>query len=214
MTIMVSLILTVAMVFVLLVGSELWWRSRRPHGEISRKFVHITVGSFAAIWPWYLTDHQILVIAGAFVVGVIVSKYLHLFQAIHAVQRPTWGELCFALSVGILALITTNPWIYAVALLHMALADGFAAIIGTWYGRSTAYLIFGHRKSLVGSATFFMISVALLLVYAVYGNGGGLGLVQIALIATVATLLENIAVRGFDNLSVPLFVAAALIYTI
>ncbi len=211
---MISLVLTVAVVFVILVASELWWRTRRPHGEISRKFVHISVGSFAAAWPWYLSDYQILVIAGAFIVGVMVSKYLHLFQAIHAVQRPTWGELCFALSVGILAIITTNPWMYAVALLHMALADGFAAVIGTRYGHSTAYQVFGHTKSLVGSATFFVISVALLFAYAAYGQSEGLGLVHLALIASVATLLENVAVRGLDNLSVPLFVATALMYTV
>lgn len=206
-----QLILTIVAVFLLLAASEIWWRVRRPHDEFSRKFIHISVGTFAAFWPWYLTTAEIVFMAAAFIVGVLVSQYLNVFQAIHAVERPTWGELCFAAAVGLLALITDNPWIYAVALLHMAVADGLAAIIGTRYGRSTQYKVFGHTKSVVGSLTFLAVSLVLLLGYGAFVASAP-PLVVLVLMALVATGAENVAVRGLDNLLVPVFIAVTLLH--
>src|SRR5665213_2636370 len=162
---MLFLILTMLAVFVILVCNELWWRARVVHSEFSRKFVHITVGSFVAAWPFFLSWHEIEGLSLAFLVVVSASKFLKVFQAIHSVQRPTWGELFFAVSVGMVALITHNKWIYAAALLQMALADGMAAIIGVQYGNRQKYLVFGHPKSVAGTLTFFIVSIAILLAF-------------------------------------------------
>ena len=86
-----ALILTVLTVLVILIGNEWWWRTRVVHGELSRKFVHITVGSFVAIWPWFLSWQEIRLLSLSFVAAVLVSKALNIFQAIHSVQRPTWA---------------------------------------------------------------------------------------------------------------------------
>lgn len=204
-----TLILTILAVLVILVSSEAWWRKRRPHDEFSRKFIHVTVGSFAATWPYFLSWNQILLLSAAFLVGVLFSQYLNIFQAIHAVERPTWGEACFALAVGILTLITHSPAIYLVALLHMGLADGVAAIVGTIYGRNNTYKVFGHAKSVAGTLAFLIISITLLLAYATVAPHT---ISAVALVgwALLATALENVAIRGLDNLFVPLVVAAAL----
>lgn len=204
------LLLTILAVFLLLAASEIWWRFRRPHDEFSRKFIHITVGSFAASWPWYLSTVEIVFIAGAFIIGVLVSQWLNIFKAIHAVERPTWGEICFAAAVGLLALLVDDPWIYAVALLHMALADGLAAIFGTLYGRSTQYKVFGHTKSLVGSLTFFAVSIMLLGIYAAAVTSPP-AVWALLIVALAATAAENVAVRGLDNLLVPAIVAGSLV---
>lgn len=206
---MLVLILTVLLVFLLLVGSELWWRKRRPNDEFSRKFIHIVVGSLAATWPFYLSWGWIVALGAAFIFVVTVSKYLHIFQAIHAVERPTLGEVFFALAVMLVAFITHQPWIYAVALLHMSLADGFAAIIGVTLGNSTRYKVLGHAKSLAGSGTFLLISLILLLAYGAV-TGQHLPLAVVVGLALVATGLENIGVGGLDNLLVPVVIAAAL----
>ncbi len=206
-----TLILTITAVFLVLLASELWWRYRKPHDELSRKAVHITVGCFAASWYWYLPRWQIIGLAVAFAVVVILSKRLHLFQAIHAVQRPTWGELCFAGAVGVLAAVTNNPAVYAVALLHMGLADGLAALVGTRFGRNNQYRLFGHTKSLAGSAAFLAVSLALLFGFVLYSGGLAVSYSMLLPIALGATLLENISVRGLDNITVPLFVALALL---
>jgi phytol kinase len=205
---MVQIILSVILIFVLLVVSELWWRTGRIHGELSRKFVHITVGSFVAFWPFFMTKYEILGLSAAFIIVVSLSKKLQVFTAIHSVQRPTWGEVLFGFAVGLTAVITPSKWGYTLALLHMSLADGLAAIIGVRYGMKNRYLVLGSPKSWVGTATFFVVSLILFAGYcSVTGAGFSLWYVGIAL---VAAALENVAVRGFDNLVVPLAVALSL----
>src|SRR5665213_3648500 len=207
---MLFLILTMLAVFVILVCNELWWRARVVHREFSRKFVHITVGSFVAAWPFFLSWHQIEGLSIAFFAVVTASKYLRVFQAIHSVQRPTWGELFFAVSVGLVAVVTHDKWIYAAALLQRALADGLAAIIGVHYGNRLKYLVFGHAKSVTGTVSFFVVSVAILLAYE-HWSGVALGLGYVALVSALATILENVAIMGLDNLLVPMLVALLLV---
>lgn len=204
-----SLLLSILLVLALLVINERWWRTHSVHSEVGRKFVHITVGSFVAFWPFFLSWTEIKVLSVAFLIVVGVSKYLHVFRAIHSVQRPTLGELYFALAVGSVALITHNKWIYLTALLQMSLADGLAAIIGTSFGKSTRYHMFHHAKSVVGTLTFFVISTIILVLYSAY-SGTTLGVGFIFALAAAASLVENVGVRGLDNLFVPLLIAGAL----
>jgi phytol kinase len=204
-----TLALTVLAVFVLLCTSEIWWRHSRVHGELSRKFVHITVGSFVAVWPFFLTWDQIETLSLAFLVGIILSKSLHIFQAIHSVQRPTWGEIFFAIAVGAVALTTHNKWIYLAALLQMSLADGLAAVVGIRYGQRRRYLVFGHTKSLAGTVTFLVVSLAILMIFNQL-SGSYVSLPLMLGVAAIASLIENLGVFGLDNLLVPLVVAVAL----
>lgn len=206
------ILLTAFVVLVLLLISEFWHRKRGPHGELSRKFVHITVGSFVAFWPYFLTANDIRLFSLAFIIIAALSKYFHIFRAVHSVQRTTWGEFWFALVVGLLTFtLYHHAHIYTIALLEMSLADGFAAVIGTRYGNRYRYYVFGSPKSIIGTLTFFVISCAILAYYSVM-IPGALTLSYLAPIALVATLLENVAVRGLDNLVVPLFIAAALLH--
>jgi len=204
---MTGMLLAIFVVFGILLVNEWWWRGR-THGEISRKFVHVTVGCFVAFWPLFLTWRQIELLSLAFVVVVLVSQRLQLFKAIHSVQRPTAGEIYFGLSVGLVAFLTHDPAIYAVALLHMALADGLAAIVGVKYGASQAYIVFGSRKSVVGTVTFLAISAALVASYALHQDIAFSLVLPGVVIA--AALIENLAVQGLDNLLVPLLIAVAL----
>lgn len=203
------LILTILAVFTLLIISELWWRVRKPHDELSRKFIHITVGCFAAFWPYFLSWNEILFLSGAFIVVVGLSQYFGVFKAIHAVERPTWGEICFAGAVGILAIVTREPLIYTAALLHMGLADGAAALMGTAYGKTNSYKVFGHTKSVAGTLTFLFASLAILIGYGTVSQETISAIILVGLAAAAAGL-ENFAVRGLDNLFVPLLVASVL----
>lgn len=205
-----ALILTILTVLCVLLISEVWWHHKRPHDEFSRKFVHISVGTFAAFWPYYLSWNEILFLSAAFLIVVTISQYLGLFKAIHAVERPTWGEVCFAISVGVLALVAREPLIYTVALLHMSLSDGLAALVGTKFGRSNSYNVWGHKKSIAGSAAFFISSLTILVAYAQVASIAPPALIIVGL-AALATALENLAVRGLDNLVVTLVVAAVLL---
>lgn len=204
-----NLALTVLAVFLILMGNEIWWRHRTVHSEFSRKFAHITIGSFVAFWPFFLSWRDILGLSAAFLVVVAISKYLKVFQAIHSAQRPTLGEIFFAISVGTITLITHDKWIYAAALLQMALADGLAAIIGV-YGNRLRYLIFGHTKSVAGTLSFFFVSLIILGAFR-HWSGLPLELSYAATIAALATIVENLSVFGLDNLLVPVLVAFMLV---
>lgn len=204
------LFLTVVSVALLLFGNELWWRKKGFHGEVGRKFIHITVGSFVAFWPFFMTWNEIRLLSIAFLLVVAISKYFHLFRAIHSVQRPTWGEVYFALAVGAITFITDNKWIYMAALLQMSLADGLAAIVGVRYGKKRHYLVFGQVKSVIGTTTFIVTSVLILLAF-VYLSNMPLSSAAILGLAYLAALIENIGVYGLDNLLVPLLVATVLV---
>ena len=205
---MIALFITIVIVFLLVCISELLWRRRNVDTEYTRKFVHISVGSFVAFWPFFLSRQEILLLSVAFVLVVAASSRLQLFKAIHSVQRPTWGEILFAVAVGALAYVAESPWIYAAALLYMSLADGLAAIVGTKFGKKTRYYVFGHAKSAAGTLAFFVVALVILGGYAVVTHQPAS--VWYLAIAAAAAALENVAIRGLDNLLVPLLVAVAL----
>src|SRR6185369_12525633 len=142
------------------------------NNEFGRKFVHVTVGSFVAFWPFFLTWSEIRLLSLAFFVAVIVSHQLKVFRAIHSVQRPTYGEVFFALTVGLLTLFTHSKAVYAAALLQMSLADGLAAIVGTRYGRDNKYHLLGHAKSVAGTIAFIVTSLAILVGYSIFSANG------------------------------------------
>lgn len=204
-----ALLLTILAVFLTLVISEVWWKSQRVHGEFSRKFVHITVGSFVSFWPYFLSRREILLLSAAFIVVVLISKHLNIFRSIHTVQRPTSGEVFFAIMVGALAVANVHPYIFTASLLVMSLADGFAAVIGTRFGRGNSYTILGAKKSIAGTATFFLITCAILAIYSARTEGTAIGFWVLPL-SLATTMIENVAKRGLDNLLVPMLVALAL----
>lgn len=202
------LVITIIVILMLLVMSEIIWRWRTVDPEFTRKFVHIFVGSFVAFWPLFLGWKTIIGLSGAFIVAVVVSKYFKIFGAIHSIQRPSWGEVFFALAVGAVAYVTRDGWIYCAALLHMSLADGLAAVIGIKFGKANRYQIFGYTKSITGTATFFVVS---LLIFAGYSIGTPADFSYwYIVIAAGATALENGAIHGLDNLLVPMLIAVSL----
>ena len=204
-----NLILSVVAIFLLLCFSELGWRKHWLDNEVGRKFVHITVGTFVAFWPFFISWNQIRLLSVAFLVVVLASDYFKIFHAINSVQRPTYGEIFFAVTVGALTFITHSKGVYAAAVLQMSLADGFAAVVGTRFGRDNKYHLLGHTKSVAGTGMFVVTSLAILLGYSVFSaHGLAIGLAIFG--AFVAATLENIGAFGLDNLLVPLFVGALL----
>ncbi|HWT55441.1 MAG TPA: hypothetical protein VN031_00220 [Candidatus Microsaccharimonas sp.] len=205
------LLLAAGLVFVVLCLSEIGWRRGYMTSEVGRKFVHVTVGSFVAFWPFFLSWNQIRLLSVAFMIVVVFSKVFNIFSAIHSVQRPTYGEFFFALVVGLLTFITHSKAVYAAALLQMSIADGMAAIVGVEYGlkqQRWRYFVLGHSKTIIGTVTFFLISAAILFGYS--ADTTRLAWYFVPLLAATTTLIENFGIAGLDNLLAPLFVATVL----
>ena len=202
---MVSLFIALVGVCLLVVSGEYLRRVHLFQAEVTRKFIHITVASFAASWPFFMEWNQIYLVSMLMFVGILFSRFIHLFPAIHGVKRRTWGELFFAMSIGICAVLGQSPWGFAAAMLIMGVADGFAALVGTLLDNTHRYKVLGHFKSREGTLTFFITSLIILSLCAGLGHLSPTFFKVVAL-AGLATILENISVGGTDNLFVPLAV--------
>lgn len=207
-----SLLIALAVTFFIVALAELLWHTKKIEGETARKFVHIAVGTFVAFWPYFMDWHEIQLMSLAFVIVIAISWKANVFRAVHNVKRRTWGELLFPIGIGVSALIAPPAIIFTAAILHLSLADGFAAIIGLKYGKVRRYSIRNYSKSVAGTLTFWLISTAIIVVtVALSPNGLTWPLVPLLVwLPLAATLVENVAVAGTDNIFVPILVIVVL----
>ncbi len=212
---MLKVILCLGGVAAILGLAELLWRKKIITGEVQRKFTHIGCGVFIAFWPWLISWKAIGLIGIAMFAGVVTNRLsdakFHHYS--HGMEREGYGDIYFALAVILCAAFTDMKIFFALAILHLALADGLAAIVGKKFGKKTKYTVMSHTKSLVGSMMFWFISLCLLgggVLYAYHdiGFSGYIGL--LLLMPPILTLLENFSGYGLDNLTIPLAVLAGL----
>lgn len=210
---MLAVIVCLGGIFAILVIGEILYKQKILEGEYLRKFVHISSSTFIAFWPWLVSWRTIELISLAMLAVVIFN---HRSKTIHIsgnIARQTYGGMLLPVGVLSCALLTDIKIFFALAVLHMALADGLAAVIGTAYGKKYEYRVFHQLKTLVGSMTFWLVSVCIL------GTGllflsDSLSFTHYALLIIalppVLAFLENIAVLGLDNVVVPVAVVLAL----
>ncbi|RTK94581.1 hypothetical protein EKI60_03105 [Candidatus Saccharibacteria bacterium] len=206
---MLEILVAIGPLFLLLVVSELLWRKRLLRGEPARKSLHIIIGSYVASWPYFLSLNTIQLLSLAMLVGVLLSHKFRIFHAINDVKRHTWGDIFYALGVFIAATFATQPWIFALAVLHMSVADGMAGLVGSQLGSKSRYKVFGYNKSVAGTGSFVLASAVMLGIFALV-RPGDIPLL-LCLVAPFASAgLENIGMRGTDNVLVPAFIIACL----
>lgn len=207
-----AIALSLGLILFMLVGNEILCRKKSIEPETGRKTIHILVGSFIAFWPLYMSWESIRILSLALLAGVAISYQFGVFGAIHNVKRRTSGELWYPIGIGLTALATNEPWVFAVAVLHLSLADGMAAIMGKKYG-VMHYKIGEHTRSIVGSFAFLAVSFALCMIaFIILSNKElpGVSLAVFAVTPFLATAIESISRYGLDNLFVPLVVVLAL----
>ncbi|MGB4758439.1 MAG: hypothetical protein WBP26_00075 [Candidatus Saccharimonadales bacterium] len=182
------------------------------HRELTRKVAHIGAAIAVSVWPFYLSMNNINVLALILLVGVLISMHFKLVPSIHNVRRKSHGEWMFALAIMGVAAFADSPATFCVSILFLGLADGLAAIIGTMHGKGNEYHVLGSRKSRAGTLTFFVVSVCLLICYNIWTADplAQVSAMAIFTIALFATILENIGLKGTDNLTVPMLVVIAL----
>lgn len=206
---MLALAAALAGVFLLVVIGEYLQRVKRYHPEVTRKFIHITVASYAASWPFFMSWRNITLMSLLMFIGIVVSRHLTYFKAIHTVKRHTWGELFYAMSIGLAAVLSQQPWVFAAAMLHLGLADGLAALVGTLFGRKHRYKVFGHWKSRAGTLTFYFVSLTIMFVTILVAQPAD-GWLALLWLPPLVTLAENLGVAGVDNLLVPMMIVVLL----
>lgn len=199
--------LSLVAVLGVLLYSEYLWRKKKLNGEQLRKFVHVLVGIFVAFWPLFMSWRTIQLISIAFLVVIFLSRRYKLFHALLSVKRKSYGDIAFAVGIGLSATLTESSTIFAVAILHMAVADGLAALIGAKFGKNWRYKVFGQEKTVVGSMAFWLISLFILgigLLFTSTGSSFDSYTLALIVVPPALTLVENLINHGFDNIAIPL----------
>lgn len=213
MNVMIAVLASLVGVFIILAANEALGEAKFIKKEFRRKFTHFFVGIFVATWPTYLSWESIQLIGLAMVLVIYINRHLNLFKFNNVVRRKSQGDYFFAFGITLCALLTNSAIFFAIAILHLAIADTLAAIIGTARNGVWKYKIFGQNKTILGSMTFWLSSLYIL------GFGGLAANNQInfsgywyliLLAPPLLTIVENISPRGLDNLTVPLSTLAAL----
>jgi dolichol kinase len=168
--------------------------------ELPRKLVHVGSGLITAALPFFLSYGTIGALAVAFAGGMAISRRLRIFTAVHCAGRTSYGEIFYPLGIALLAAIHPSRGAFVYAVLVLALADGFAALVGSHMRRGR--LPWG--KSVPGSATFFLIAGAVgVAVLAPDGVSPGTAIATALVAAAALTLTELVLRLGLDNLVLP-----------
>lgn len=191
----------------LLSALAFWVRGRWPgQREWSRKLVHIGCGPVVLI-AWVSGIDRIIALVAAVMITLLaaLNHRIRVLPAIEDVNRHSYGTIAYGASISLLLFLYWHqqPIAAIAGVLVMAFGDGLAGLLGPLVA-SPSWQVLGQRRSLVGTGVMGLASVAVLLGLARFGPAPAtpwlLG------IAVAATLLEQWAVLGIDNLTVPIAV--------
>ncbi|MHA3979244.1 hypothetical protein ACW9UR_16320 [Halovulum sp. GXIMD14794] len=188
--------------------------------ELRRKIVHVATGALAISLPWVLAQSwQVWLMLGFTTVALVLMRtgaLGGLGQAVHGVERQSWGDYLLVLGVALtFALHDGRAVLYVLPLAVLTVADAAAALAGLRYGR-TFYSAGLSRKSLEGSTIFFLLTLILSMVcLLLLTDVPRANVIAISgAIAGFATLVEADSWQGFDNLFVPMGVLIFLTATL
>ncbi len=211
---------------IILIASKI--RGRMP-SNFSRKFLHIMIGNFIFIIPFFtLTNFPLsfpFLVAAPFVLVTFLFSPLSpvdLSGKINGLADITggghkYGLVLYAVSYSLLALFfSSTPYVIAAGILPMAYGDAAASLVGQKLGRHK-YNIFGP-KSIEGSMAMFVTCLFGLLacllfftfLHPISNQPLTLALASLGT-AAVSTICEAVTPKGLDNLTVPLVSATTFL---
>ena len=185
------------------------WNGAGSEGqrEWSRKLVHIGCGAVVMIAWVFAIDRRIAIPAAATITLLAALNHrLRVLPAVEDVGRASYGTVAYGASITLLLwhFWPAEPATVAAGVLVMALGDGLAGLVGPLWP-TASWRVLGQKRSLLGTGTMALASLGVLAGLSL--ATGGPGWPQLLAIAAAATLLEQLAVAGIDNLTVPLGVA-------
>lgn len=201
-----NMLIAVVVLGCIVFSGELLWRKKIIAGEVARKFIHILGGLWIALWSFFLDFTEVQLLASVMLLVLAISKYLKIFGSIHSVKRSTYGELLFPLGILLTSLITHDKWIFFLAVAHLAVADGLAAVVGNKWGGRLAFHIGHEKKTVLGSLVFLLSSLTITSAYVILSGDYQHYMSLIIVMPVTLSVIENITVKGLDNILVPIAV--------
>jgi phytol kinase len=198
-----------ALFFSLLAIAEIWSRLGHAKPESTRKLVHIGGGVIGLSLPWLLNSPLVVFVLTVSLSAIFLAGgKTGLLKSLHGVERKSRGSEYYPLAIFLIFLLAADrPWLYLTAVIVLAVADAFAALIGIRYGR-LRYEIEGEYKSVEGSTVFFVIAFLAILLPALLMTNmpRAVCVLSALLVAMLVTLFEAISLEGTDNIFVPIAV--------
>jgi dolichol kinase len=198
---------------ILLIIAEAWSRLGHPKPEWTRKLVHLGGGLIGLALPWLIESPLIVfVLTASLSTLFVLGERWNFLRSLHKVERKTRGSEYYPLAIWLVFVLAADrKWLYLSAVLTLAMADAFAALIGSRYGKHR-YEVEDEFKSVEGSLVFFVIAFAVtsLPMLLMTALPRATCLLSALLVAMLVTIFEAISLRGTDNLFVPIAVVFVL----
>jgi dolichol kinase len=203
---------------VLFACAEALYRIARVPVEWSRKFIHIAGGSLSLFMPvLFQHSYMVLLLAVSFMALLWISRRLGYLDSVHAVERTSYGSILFPIPIFLCFIWQEyygEPLLFYLPVSVLTLADPLAYLVGSrlpWI----PYSVGPSRKTVSGSLAFAIATMLLLVVFLSPHLAQGLPVMAVCIgISLVAALAEGLSPYGWDNLTVPLVVAACIHYLI
>lgn len=201
-------ILAAAFVLVL-VAAQLMHRFLKVKPEHTRKFAHIAIGLTCVLVPFKFTNHWYLLVGTILFLAYLLfaRKHKHL-AAVYDIDRDSVGDLMLSVVIYLNALLVIQydfDRLFYLPLLILTVADPAA-----YYGGKASN---NGKKSWRGSLFFIVVAFVASWIYlAIFATAPYLHQVPLLAVCAVAgAVVEHKTKGGWDNLTVPLAVAAILV---
>ncbi len=178
----------------------------------SRKIVHIASCVTVCTFPYTLSNSEIYLICFIFVIITSFTKYRNIFKSIHSVDRTTFGAEAYPIGVLIATycFLPLDKTAFIYGMLVGGFSDSIASIIGKYY-KYKEIIVFGQKKSLGGSLSFFITTVIISYLF-IFILGIELSIISILIIAFILTMAELVQTFGIDNVTIPVLSGMTLNY--
>ena len=178
----------------------------------SRKIVHIASCVTVCTFPYTLSNSEIYLICFIFVIITSFTKYRNIFKSIHSVDRTTFGAEAYPIGVLIATycFLPLDRTAFIYGMLVGGFSDSIASVIGKYY-KYKEIIVFGQKKSLGGSLSFFTTTVIISYLF-IFILGIELSIISILIIAFILTMAELVQTFGIDNVTIPILSGLALNY--
>ena len=205
-------------VFLIVFGiAEFGFHTLKIKAELTRKFVHFSSGIVCLSFPFFLSNHWlVLLLCANFMLVLFISERFGYLQSIHAVGRKSYGSFLFPVSIYACFICFQhfgNPAYFYLPIVILSACDPVAALVGKrWpFGK---FAVGNSHKTLMGSAAFFVSALIIIAMFSIFINqekpSFNLFFYSFAF-AVVTTIAEALSRNGTDNFSIPLAVIICLI---
>jgi len=204
-------------IFLLLVGiAHILYKFLNVSSESSRKFLHVSGGILALFAPLFFTSHWIVLVLCSLAFLLLLFTYIrNWLPAVHKTNRNSIGSIIFPIPLYICFYVATSKddhLLFYLPISFLTISDAIAQWAGKKWEASSMKLMNG-QKTLAGSTAF---AISSLLITIGWGMIFKLSMEQIILLSVtaslIATVIELVSVKGWDNLTVPLVTLGYLLF--